>query len=65
MNYIEKKASKNKILAKKISDKEIWVTNSITAPITANIEDWLEFNNVEEAYIFFKVDKPQENENES
>lgn len=54
---IQKFASENKILAKKFSDTEINITNLVSAPDGTDLSDWVEFNNEDEAYTYFGVEK--------
>lgn len=61
---IQKFASENKILAKKFSDTEINFTNLVSAPDGTDLSDWVEFNNEDEAYTYFGVEKSKENNEE-
>lgn len=64
---IEKKATAGKVLAKQMSENEVWITNAVTAPRTQTLDDWIEFENEKIAYEYFgikieEVDKPVEEE---
>lgn len=60
----EKKATVGKVLAKKISENEVWVTTAITAPETETLDDWIEFDNEEMAYEYFGVKNDTNNSTE-
>lgn len=61
---IEKKAKAGKILAKKISENEVWITNAVTAPKTETLNDWIEFDNEILAYEYFGVKNDTTNSTE-
>lgn len=61
----EKKATAGKVLAKKISENEVWVTTAITAPETETLDDWIEFDNEEMAYEYFGVENDTNNSTET
>jgi len=59
-----KKASENKILARKLNEKLQVAKNEVHSKSQETLDQFIEFDNNDQAYEYFGLEKPKEEDND-